>query len=101
MPFPTQPMMQASPVQGSALRTHTHGDLGYRHPVMPAQLAPVNNPSGVQVAHQDQFQPLLYPVKGQIPEYYRDPVDPSVCHSRSSLDSLVTVPLVSSQSLGA
>lgn len=71
MPFPTQPMMQASPVQGSALRTHTHGDLGYRHPVMPAQLAPVNNPSGVQVAHQDQFQPLLYPIKGQVPEYYR------------------------------
>lgn len=82
-------------------RMHTNGSLGYHRPVMSAELAPVNSPTRTQTAHQDQFQPLLYPFKGQIPEYYRDPGDPSVCHSRSSLDSLVTVPLVSSQSLGA
>jgi hypothetical protein len=66
--LPPPPMM---PSQGPALRTHTHGDLGYRHPVMPAELAPVNSPTRAQTAHQDQFQPLLFPVKGQIPEYYR------------------------------
>jgi hypothetical protein len=56
------------PPQG---RMHTNGSLGYRHPVMPAEMAPVNSPTRNQTAHQDQFQPLLYPVKGQIPEYYR------------------------------
>lgn len=71
MPCPMQPMMQPSPVQSSALRTHTHGDLGNRHPVMPGQLAPVNDPSQIEAANQDDFQPLLYPIKGQVPEYYR------------------------------
>ena len=67
MPYqlPAPPMM---PPQG---RMHTNGSLGYRHPVMPAEMAPVNSPTRNQTAHQDQFQPLLYPVKGQIPEYYR------------------------------
>lgn len=59
------------PPQGPAQRTHTRGDLGYRHPVTPAEVAPVNSPTHAQTAHQDQFQPLLFPVKGQIPEYYR------------------------------
>jgi len=65
--LPSQPVLPPQP----ALRTHTNGDLGYRHPVMPAELAPVNSPTRSQPAHQDTFQPLLYPVKGQIPEYYR------------------------------
>jgi hypothetical protein len=65
-----QPPPQYQPVHGH-LRTHTHGDLGYRHPVMPATLAPVNSPTQAQPAHQDLVQPLLYPVKGQVPEYYR------------------------------
>ena len=71
MPYhlPSPPMMPAP--QGPTLRTHINGDLGYRHPVMPAELAPVNSPTRAQTAHQDQYQPLLYPVKGQIPEYYR------------------------------
>ena len=70
MPYqlPTPPVL---PPQAPVLRTHTNGDLGYRHPVMPAELAPVNSPTRAQTAHQDQFQPLLYPIKGQIPEYYR------------------------------
>ncbi|GAB7323256.1 hypothetical protein MBLNU13_g05739t1 [Cladosporium sp. NU13] len=70
MPYqlPTPPLM---PPPAPVLRTHTNGSLGYRHPVMPAEMAPVNSPTRAQTAHQDQFQPLLYPVKGQIPEYYR------------------------------
>ena len=68
MPFHPAPYQMMQP---PVLRTHTNGDLGYRHPVMPAELAPVNNPGNPQAAHQDQFQPLLYPVKGQVPEYYR------------------------------
>lgn len=72
MPYqlPAPPMM---PPQGlnTPSRMHTNGGLGYRHPVMPAEMAPVNSPTRNQVAHQDQFQPLLYPVKGQVPEYYR------------------------------
>lgn len=67
-PYSMSPMMQP---QGHVLRTHTNGDLGYRHPVMPAELAPVNNPTQSQTAHQDQFQPLLYPQKGQVPQFYR------------------------------
>ena len=70
MPFYQIPPHMMPP-QGSVLRTHSNGDLGYRHPVMPAELAPVNNPTHTQTGHQDQFQPLLYPVKGQVPEYYR------------------------------
>lgn len=68
--LPQMMQPQVGPAQGP-LRTHTNGDLGYRHPVMPAALAPVNSPSQGQEAQQDQFQPLLYPVKGQVPEYYR------------------------------
>jgi hypothetical protein len=72
MPYhlPPPPMLPPPP-QGQVLRTHSNGDLGYRHPVMPAELAPVNSPTHTQTAHQDQFQPLLFPVKGQVPEYYR------------------------------
>jgi hypothetical protein len=70
---PPYPMVlpSATPFQGTALRTHTNGDLGYRHPVMPAELAPVSNPAQGQTAAQELYQPLLYPVKGQVPEYYR------------------------------
>ena len=49
----TPPMMQP-PV----LFAHTNGDLGYRHPVTAAEMAPVNNPGNPQAAHQDQFHPL-------------------------------------------
>lgn len=72
MPPPMTPMMQppVAPAQG-AMRTHTNGDLGYRHPVMPAGLAPINNPEQGHSVQQDEVQPLLYPVKGQVPEYYR------------------------------
>lgn len=71
--MPYQPMPYQLPPQGLSTPQcmHTNGSLGYCHPVMPAELAPVNSPTRNQTAYQDQFQPLFYPVKGQIPEYYR------------------------------
>ena len=55
---------------GSMLRSHTNGQLGYTQPVMPAHLAPVTFPSQGQTVSQDDFSPLLYPLKGQVQKYY-------------------------------
>jgi hypothetical protein len=41
----------------------------------------INSPTQAQPAHQDQVQPLLYPVKGQVPEFYRS--------SRSNTQSIL------------
>ena len=53
-PYQMTPPMMQPPV----LFAHTNGDLGYRHPVTAAEMAPVNNPGNPQAAHQDQFHPL-------------------------------------------
>jgi hypothetical protein len=42
---------------------------------------PINSPTQAQPAHQDQVQPLLYPGKGQVPEFYRS--------SRSNTQSIL------------
>jgi hypothetical protein len=56
---------------GSMLRSHTNGQIGYTQPVMPAHLAPVTFPDQGQAVTQDEFAPLLYPLKGQVQKYYR------------------------------
>jgi len=70
-PMPYQAPVPQQPQLASMLRSHTNGQLGYTQPVMPAYLAPVAYPDQGVIASQDDFAPLLHPIKGQVQKYYR------------------------------